>query len=213
MISRIIKVSVRVISLTLRLRLITLTSTLITLDITKTSSNNCLIAHSYEWKWRWRWPCFDTNLPALLCKSTCSYANYYFSKTISITKQRNPIQPWSTCRKMVYNICSKSKKLITSRSIKTRASLAWAYLYHDSNPYIKKPYERTSNYTLPQKLENHCITSSSYWIIVLNCYCPSSNSLFGHEACAFILVPGFLALQHMNICVDRGKFRTYFALL
>ena len=41
-ISRIIKVSVRVISLSLRLRLIILTSTLIILDITKTSSNNCL---------------------------------------------------------------------------------------------------------------------------------------------------------------------------
>ena len=41
MISRIIKVSVRVISLSLRLRLITLTSTLIILDITKTESNNC----------------------------------------------------------------------------------------------------------------------------------------------------------------------------
>ena len=39
-ISRIIKVSVRVISLGLRLRLITLTSTLIILDITKTESNN-----------------------------------------------------------------------------------------------------------------------------------------------------------------------------
>ena len=38
-ISRIIKVSVRVI---IRLRLITLTSTLIILDITKTSSNNYL---------------------------------------------------------------------------------------------------------------------------------------------------------------------------
>ena len=43
-ISRIIKVSVRVISLSLRLRLITLTSTLIILDITKTSSNNCLLS-------------------------------------------------------------------------------------------------------------------------------------------------------------------------
>ena len=39
---RIIKVSVRVISLSLRLRLITPTSTSIILDITKTSSNNCL---------------------------------------------------------------------------------------------------------------------------------------------------------------------------
>ena len=44
MISRIIKVSVRVISLSLRLQLITPTSTLIILDITKTSSNNCLEA-------------------------------------------------------------------------------------------------------------------------------------------------------------------------
>ena len=41
-ISRITKVSVRVISLSLRLRLITPTSTLIILDVTKTSSNNCL---------------------------------------------------------------------------------------------------------------------------------------------------------------------------
>ena len=44
MISRIIKVQVRVISRSRRLRLITLTSTLIILDITKTSSNNCLLA-------------------------------------------------------------------------------------------------------------------------------------------------------------------------
>ena len=41
-ISRIIKVSVRAISLSLRRRLITPTSTLIILDITKTLSNNCL---------------------------------------------------------------------------------------------------------------------------------------------------------------------------
>ena len=47
-ISRIIKVSVRVISLSLRLRLITLTSTLIILDITKTSSNNCLLFFEIE---------------------------------------------------------------------------------------------------------------------------------------------------------------------
>jgi len=41
-ISRIMKVLVKVISLSLRLRLITPTSTLIILDITKTSSNDCL---------------------------------------------------------------------------------------------------------------------------------------------------------------------------
>ena len=45
--SKIMKVSVRVISLSLRLRLITPTSTLIILDITKTSSNNCLIMCRY----------------------------------------------------------------------------------------------------------------------------------------------------------------------
>ena len=44
-ISRIIKVEVRVISRSRRLRLITLTSTLIILDITKTESNNCFIIH------------------------------------------------------------------------------------------------------------------------------------------------------------------------
>ena len=44
-ISRIIKVSERVISLSLRLRLITLISTLIIRDITNTSSNNCLVTN------------------------------------------------------------------------------------------------------------------------------------------------------------------------
>ena len=43
-ISRIIEVSVRVISLSLRLRLITPTLSSIILDITKTSSNNCLLS-------------------------------------------------------------------------------------------------------------------------------------------------------------------------
>ena len=42
-ISRIIKISVRVFSLSLPLRLITPTSTLIILDITKICTNNCLI--------------------------------------------------------------------------------------------------------------------------------------------------------------------------
>ena len=45
MISKIIKVEVRVISRSRRLRLITLTETLIILDITKTASNNCFIIH------------------------------------------------------------------------------------------------------------------------------------------------------------------------
>ena len=51
MISRIIKVEVRVISRSRRrLRLITLTETLIILDITKTESNNCFIMHCTEKK-------------------------------------------------------------------------------------------------------------------------------------------------------------------
>ena len=44
-ISRIIKVEVRVINRSRRLRLVTLTETLIILDITKTESNNCFIIH------------------------------------------------------------------------------------------------------------------------------------------------------------------------
>ena len=58
MISRIIKVEVRVISRSRRLRLITLTDTLIILDIPKTESNNCFImyctkknGHDSEWNW------------------------------------------------------------------------------------------------------------------------------------------------------------------
>ena len=44
--------------------------------------------YSYAWNRGWGWPCFDTNLPALSCKSSYSYANQYFSRTISITKKR-----------------------------------------------------------------------------------------------------------------------------
>ena len=29
--------------------------------------------YSYRWKRGWSWPCFDTTLPALLCKSCCFY--------------------------------------------------------------------------------------------------------------------------------------------
>ena len=50
MISRIIKVEIRVISRSRRLRLITLTETLVILDITKTESNNCLINFSLNEK-------------------------------------------------------------------------------------------------------------------------------------------------------------------
>ena len=65
---------------------------------------------------------------------------------------------------------AKSIEFTTSRS-KTWASLAWPCLYPGSNPYIKKPHKRTAKNTLPQKLEDHCITSSLYH--------PSSNALFG----------------------------------
>ena len=44
--------------------------------------------YSYVWNQGWSSHCFDTNLPALLCRSSYSYANHYFSRTISITKQR-----------------------------------------------------------------------------------------------------------------------------
>ena len=54
MISRIIKVWVRVTSLSLRLRPKILTLTLIILDITKTSSDNCLLSifHNRDMTWR-----------------------------------------------------------------------------------------------------------------------------------------------------------------
>ena len=108
---------------------------------------------------------------------------------------------------------AKSKKLTTSRSIRTRASLAWAYLYHYSNPYIKKPFERTTNNTLPQKFENHCITSSSYWIILLVTVLLRTLYMGTRLGLGFHPCPSFLALQYINICVDRGKFRAYFKLL
>ena len=50
MISRIVKVEVRVISRSRRLRLITLTETLIILDSAKTESHNCFLIHSTKKK-------------------------------------------------------------------------------------------------------------------------------------------------------------------
>ena len=44
--------------------------------------------YSYRCKRGWSWPCFDKTLPALLCKSCCCYANYYFFSKISISKER-----------------------------------------------------------------------------------------------------------------------------
>ena len=80
MISRIIKVEVRVISRSRRLRLITLTETLIILDITKTESNNCFIIHwtnAKTWKSCF---CFDlhwrqaTRIAQHEFNPTCSYS-------------------------------------------------------------------------------------------------------------------------------------------
>ena len=102
---------------------------------------------------------------------------------------RVPTKKWGGRNLLIHRGGGVGKKmecpLTTSRS-KTRASPAWAYLDTGSNPFIKRPSERTANNTLPQKLANHCITSSSSF----------SECLFEHDACAFILVPGSLALQH-----------------
>ena len=59
-ISRIIKVSVRV---------ITLTSTLIFLDITETSSNNCLISHVVNIKWSSPLTCPQKSLVNLVSRA------------------------------------------------------------------------------------------------------------------------------------------------
>ena len=75
-ISRIIKVSVRVISLSLRLwlRLITATSTLSILDITKTSSNNCLMSLRPPCPCIWRpaSPSHTSRVPYLMSPSPSS---------------------------------------------------------------------------------------------------------------------------------------------
>ena len=54
--------------------------------------------YSCVWKRDWGWPCFDINLSALLCKSSYSYANYYFSRTISKTRSPSASLPSITVK-------------------------------------------------------------------------------------------------------------------
>ena len=87
-ISRIIEVSERVISLSLRLRLITPTSSSIILDITKTSSNNCLLST------RWFSVNFFTALQsgAILHNLTfLNFKQFRISPVEALVRQRNTI--------------------------------------------------------------------------------------------------------------------------
>ena len=68
-VSRIIKVEVRVISQSRRLGLITLTETLIILDSTKTESNNCFLIHSRKKKWLRQW------VELIIYLSTCKHTD------------------------------------------------------------------------------------------------------------------------------------------
>ena len=46
---------------------------------------------SYTWKRGLSWPCFDTTLPALLCKSCCSYATWYFLAKFTFHLKREEV--------------------------------------------------------------------------------------------------------------------------
>ena len=83
MISRVIKVSVRVISLGLRFWLITLISTLIILDITKTSFNNCL-------------KFLKRTVSAYNLEELPTWINLYFHAVFSIAPHPSPVVSYET---------------------------------------------------------------------------------------------------------------------
>ena len=76
------------------------------------SCSNPSTINSYRWKRGWSWRCFDTTLPALLCKSCCSYDNRYFLNIVFIRKGKRfvtrsntasrSIKGWDHNCKMVY---------------------------------------------------------------------------------------------------------------
>ena len=82
--SRIIKISVRVISLSLPLRLITPKSTLIILDITKTSSNNCLITFD-----KGCWLAYETQVYKQMWKLTMFITADYVLSVIKLGWPKN----------------------------------------------------------------------------------------------------------------------------
>ena len=52
--------------------------------------------YTYRWKRGWSWPCFDTNFPALLCKSSFSYAdNSLEGQGTKSTQQWSTTVKWS----------------------------------------------------------------------------------------------------------------------
>ena len=60
--------------------------------------------YSYGWNWGWGWPCFDTNLLALLCKSSYSYAKH----TVAFFKDN--------FHNKAKEVCIKTRSLSASQS-------------------------------------------------------------------------------------------------
>ena len=92
-ISRIIKVEVRVISRSRRLRLITLTETLIILDITKTESNNCFIIH------------WTKNLEVM-------FLPLHWRQVTRVARSWHDY-PWKSCTAVIHDMITRDLDMIT----------------------------------------------------------------------------------------------------
>ena len=68
---------------------------------------------------------FDTNLPALLCKSSYSSANQYFSVTISITQQRRFVSKRGHRQPHI-----QSKARVLSAQLQNGLFLKFLHFYH-----------------------------------------------------------------------------------
>ena len=92
-ISRIIKVEVRVISQSRRLRLITLTETLIILDIAKTESNNCFIYIERK------------NLEVM-------FLPFHWRQATRVARSWHDY-PWKSCTAVIHDMITRDLDMIT----------------------------------------------------------------------------------------------------
>ena len=92
---------------------------------------------SCRWKRGWSWPCFDTTLPALLCKSCFSYANWYFffSKIYMYKGRRFVLKEGQTQP----HVHSKARILSTHWTVKWSIVHLWGYTRHSTGCFIRHP--------------------------------------------------------------------------
>ena len=94
-----------------------------------------------------------------------------------------------------------------AKNTQHKLGVAFSYLER------KKPFERTANNTLPQKLENHCITYFSYWIILLATVLLQTLYLGIRLMLQGLNIPSFLVVSNIRpyaLTVERFQHASHF---